>query len=317
MSSESPKALTIAICTFNRGEVLKLCLDSLKEQTTPADQFEVIIVDNNSTDNTRDLVQGYVDENDSPFIYASETKVGLSHARNHAIEIARAPYVAYLDDDAIAPNDWVATILKIIDEHSPDALGGPYQPFYLNNKPKWYLDRYVSYYPRESPGPLKSGEYLPGNNMTIKQEHLVSLHGFDPSLGMTGYKVAYSEETDFFDRLKKMKPSACLWYEPSLCIQHLAPKRKMTWKWIFANRWAHGRDITPISEGTPAITFTFFCKRSVWIFKQTILSTIQAFFKRDKTQYPYWQNYVYEDTSHYLRRFAYLWICLKARKRSE
>ncbi|MCG8527241.1 MAG: glycosyltransferase [Opitutales bacterium] len=311
---EGQLQLSIAICTFNRGDVLKLCLDSLKAQTVPNSEFEVIIVDNNSTDNTPQLVNEYVCEKDSPFIYVQEKKVGLSHARNHVIEIARSPYVAYLDDDAIAPKNWIEVALKIIEDEKPDAYGGPYKPFYLSPKPKWFLDRYVSYYPRDFAGNLGKQEYLPGNNMIIKKEHLVELKGFNPNLGMTGYKVAYSEETDFFDRLKKKRPSCRFWYEPDLCIKHLAPIRKMQWSWILKNRWAHGRDITPIYEGIKKTNSLGFMKRFLWILKMTLSSLIIAIFKRDKSRYPNWQNYLYEDTSHYLRRLGYLWVCFNKKQ---
>ena len=99
--------LSILICTYNREHFLKQCLDSIIEQTeqTNEKEIEVIIIDNNSSDNTKSLVESY--NSSTKISYYLENKQGLSHARNAGVQIAKGNYIAFVDDDAIIIKEWL------------------------------------------------------------------------------------------------------------------------------------------------------------------------------------------------------------------
>jgi glycosyltransferase involved in cell wall biosynthesis len=103
------------------------CLDSLMSQNVESEQFEVLVVDNNSSDGTPELVERYI-RLGVGFRYVLEPVQGLSQARNRGASAARAPYLTYIDDDARAPCVFVRCLFGIIDTHQPDIIGGPIYP---------------------------------------------------------------------------------------------------------------------------------------------------------------------------------------------
>jgi glucosyl-dolichyl phosphate glucuronosyltransferase len=114
--------LTIVICTYNRAALLQKALASLVVQTLPAAQFEVIVVDNNSTDDTAVVCAAFAAQHPTLLLrHVVETKQGLSHARNGGFAAAEAEYVTYLDDDAIAAPDFAEQIVTAIRTVQPRA----------------------------------------------------------------------------------------------------------------------------------------------------------------------------------------------------
>ena len=90
---EDSYEITVVVSTYNRSEMLRSALDSLLAQETPGPRYEIIVVDNNSTDSTREIVEGYLNRH-SNLRYLFEEKQGVSYARNTGIGAARAPLIA-------------------------------------------------------------------------------------------------------------------------------------------------------------------------------------------------------------------------------
>src|SRR5258708_39279575 len=112
--------LTLAICTYNRSDLLPRALESVLGQTLARDQFEVLIVDNASTDGTRALVETY--QTRSPGLrYVVETQPGIAHARNRAANEALGDYLAFIDDDAWAEPNWLAELIQPLKTENPPA----------------------------------------------------------------------------------------------------------------------------------------------------------------------------------------------------
>src|SRR5690606_27992260 len=130
--SQSPK-ISIIIVTYNRSDLLPGCFDSVVDQAAVQSDYEVIVVNNNSTDDTQKIAEEYAEKYDN-FRTVIAEKQGLSHGRNRGYLEAKAEYVAYLDDDAKATRTWVETALKVISELEPEIFGGPIDPFYLDGE---------------------------------------------------------------------------------------------------------------------------------------------------------------------------------------
>src|ERR1044071_7412174 len=109
--------ITVIISTYNRSDMLAGAIESVLEQDSEGVRYEVIVVDNNSTDKTREVVEGYIERGQENLRYVFEAKQGVSYARNTGIGEARAEIIAFADDDVRVTKDWVARIKRAFDLH--------------------------------------------------------------------------------------------------------------------------------------------------------------------------------------------------------
>lgn len=260
--------LSVIVCTHNRANLLKKCLESLTEQTYS--NIEIIVIDNNSTDNTKDVASQF-----SKVLYYFESKVGLSHARNTGYEKANGNYVAYIDDDAYAPREWCEQIIKNIHEHPFDVCGGKILPYYESKKPIWFDDRLeirnygkTGFVPRDK---IRFG--FPGSNIILKKEHIVNFGGFDPNLGMSGNKIGLGEETSLC--LKISKQHNKFYHDSDLFVYHFTPKKNTTLSYRIKRNYAAGASAVLIQNKslfqilkkmTTLSAFNFFLFLSIILF---------------------------------------------------
>ena len=230
--------LTIVVCTRNRAFILEECLDSLFQQSAPMSQFQVLVVDNSSTDGTADLLRDYQKHYPS-FRYVKCGKVGLSHARNLGGQESATPWVGYVDDDARAPHDFVERALQIIQTEPFDCFGGTYYAWYRYGRPAWLPEEFGSKpIIRTERGSLPTGEYLSGGLFFCQYPWLKLLNGFHPELGMRE-RLGYGEEDEFQDRL--IEKGAKIGYDPNLFIEHAVLPHKLSVKWHLKHHFAIGR----------------------------------------------------------------------------
>lgn len=130
--------LSVIICTFNRAHYLRKAIHSLLKQTLPPETFEILVVDNGSTDETCQMMTEEFDSVTN-LRYLYEPTPGLSHARNTGWKHAQGDYVAYLDDDAIAVSDWCHNILNVFKSYEirPGCVGGRVAPIWESSCPHW------------------------------------------------------------------------------------------------------------------------------------------------------------------------------------
>ena len=131
--------LSVIICTYNRDKYIYNVLKSLAENTLPHDRYEIVLVDNNCTDNTRSECDRFVkDFPDVVFHYFIETNQGLSHARNRGIKEGAGDILVYVDDDALVNKEYLETYADFFDKMPEiEAAGGPIIPKYETNEPDW------------------------------------------------------------------------------------------------------------------------------------------------------------------------------------
>ena len=232
--------LSIAICTYNRSELLRYCLQSLCEQDTDMSEVEVLVINNNSSDDTIEVASEFKDKLNNLKI-VTETKQGLSHARNRGYVESSAEWVCYLDDDGKAHTNMVTESFKAIDHSNYSCFGGVYLPWYKYGQPKWFKDKYGSNKkPFDKDTVLTGDSHLSGGIFFVKRELLEELGGFSTDLGMTGNKVAYGEETELQLRIRNKGLDTV--YVPSIKIDHLVPKYKLNVEWFLNGAEALGRD---------------------------------------------------------------------------
>ena len=239
--------ISVIICTYNRAELLKDCLDSLGQQKLSADQFEVLVVDNHSTDDTRTLVEGYLSTL-SHFRYIFEEKQGLSFARNRGYSEARGEYLVYLDDDVIIKNDYLSNVSRVIKDHRPDIMGGPVYPYYRSPRPGWFRDEYETR-KYEAVSGFSTSCSITGCNYIIRRDVLEAQGLFNPDLGMVGKKVRLGEEKVILVHYRQGTPSEKqrVYYSLECPVQHYVPAKKMTLLYRLERSFTNGRLVIQVS----------------------------------------------------------------------
>jgi len=131
--------ISVVISTYNRSGMLPGALESVLDQKSDGVSYEVIVVDNNSTDSTRDVVESYIARGNKNLKYVFEEQQGVSYARNSGLAHAQAPIIAFADDDVLVAKDWIASIKAEFDEHPEvDFVGGKILPRWEMPPPAWF-----------------------------------------------------------------------------------------------------------------------------------------------------------------------------------
>jgi len=130
--------VSVVVCTYNRCASLRDTLRALKGQRVDGElSFEVVVVDNNSTDETRQTVDEARRQTRWPVRYVFEQKQGLSHARNVGIREAKSDLVMFTDDDVVPDERWVDTIVRAFESHEADCVGGRILPIWSREPANW------------------------------------------------------------------------------------------------------------------------------------------------------------------------------------
>ncbi len=203
--------LSVLICTFDRAFWLQEALDSLVKQDLPADQFEVVVVDDGSTDNTRETVAGF--ESRLCIRYVYQENQGLAGARNHAAQVAAAPIVLFMDDDDIADQQLLNEHLRShadFPQENVAVLGFTDLGREAASSPLMYfvteVGCYLYSYPKIKHGQVLDYTYFWGGRTSCKRSLLLSSGLFDPvfrfgcedielgyRLSKRGLKVVYNK----------------------------------------------------------------------------------------------------------------------------
>lgn len=130
--------ISVVITTYNRADLLSATLEGLFAQEAGGVRYEIVIVDNNSTDNTREVVESFRDRSGPVLRYVFEPRQGVSQGRNAGVTAARADIIAFTDDDVVPTPGWVAQVKRAFDEHEHiDFLGGKILPEWQSPPPSW------------------------------------------------------------------------------------------------------------------------------------------------------------------------------------
>jgi glycosyltransferase involved in cell wall biosynthesis len=228
-------SISIIICTFSRANLLRRTLMSL-EKLLDIEQAEVIVIDNNSLDDTSEVVRSCIDvlKAHVNIRYVFEPRQGLSIARNTGIQEARAPIIAFLDDDALPFISWLSHIRNAFQRYPhAAAIGGVIIPDFELDRPEWLVPSLelpytiVNLGEREQTYPRKIHPF--GANMAFRREALQDVR-FPENLGRKGLSLLSGEESWMFRQLRKK--GLDLIYIPGMTIRHYIPKERLTREWI-------------------------------------------------------------------------------------
>ncbi len=225
--------LSIIVATYNRAKQLLGTLDSLTKQNLPASEWECIVVDNNSKDDTQILFTDFVKSHEEFNLrIVRENRQGLSFARNRGIEESNGEIIAIIDDDEVVNEGFARCYLELFDKFEcAVAAGGRVVPRYPSGRPSW-LSHFTEV-PIANPTDwgdsirkFPKGKIPAGGNMAFRREVLLKYRGFETSLGRIGGRLTGGEESDLFERLAS--DGVEFWYVPDSIIYHIIGKEKLT-----------------------------------------------------------------------------------------
>ena len=134
-----PLNYSIIVPTYNRSALLAALLKSFQSMRIPEGvTWEVIVVDNNSSDDTRHVIDGFIHDGVLPLRYCLEVRQGAAHARNSGIHASRGKVLVFFDDDEIVVEDWFAVVHSAFQRYSCAAVGGRVLPRWISRPPDWY-----------------------------------------------------------------------------------------------------------------------------------------------------------------------------------
>jgi glycosyltransferase involved in cell wall biosynthesis len=227
--------ISVIICTFNRCVYLPGLLNSLRNQMLSKDSFEILVVDNNSTDETRDVIRLFQIEMPN-LRYVFESNQGLSLARNRGLSETHAPFVIYIDDDAYAEDQWLVSVLEAFAlDHRIVCVGGPVKLDWQGPRPTWIPTRYeslfTSVYHGQEKKYLTPKDYLVGANIAFKREWLLKQGGFPMNLGRKGLCLLSGEEAAVYHNIFLSGNKA--FYHPEAKVIHHVTEERKSKKWFF------------------------------------------------------------------------------------
>jgi glucosyl-dolichyl phosphate glucuronosyltransferase len=291
------------VCTYNRADLLPLCLKALCEQSLSVDDYEILVIDNASTDNTAQVVENFM--RDYPHHHLQriyEPKQGLGYARNTGWRVAQSPYIAYIDDDAIADVDWLKFALEALESTpKPLCVTGEVGVFYTTPKPIWFKDSYEARAYGDAPRYLTQGESFAGIAVWDK-DALAQYGGFATDKGVTGNFLSVGEETDLFLRIWRNTPDAVFFYTPNIHVKHHVPLLKMTVGYRFRRSFVTGQvlaqDAILKQNMTPLNRFNTIAKQSV-LFVRLAWHILQR-----RGQYTFWQQWFAEEVTPLVQKWG-------------
>lgn len=227
------KKLSLIIATYNRAQQVLKTLSSVVQQDADTSLWECIVVNNNSTDDTIERVTEFTLANPTFDIrLVTETKQGLSNARNYGMAAATTPLFAIIDDDELIVPEFISSYINFFDSHPEVSVaGGEIVAVYRSERPRW-MSKYT-----EQPiaNPMNLGDkarpfprnMIPGGgNMAIRRSAIEQHGTFDPELGRNGKKLIGGEENNLFQRLRQGGEQ--IWWVPGATMHHLIPDEKLT-----------------------------------------------------------------------------------------
>jgi len=237
--------VSVILSTYNRAASLGVTLDTFSRLTVPANlRWELLVVDNNSTDSTREVIHRFAEASNLPARYVFEKRQGRSAAMNTGIGESKGEIIAFTDDDVLLHPDWLWQLKMVFEQFDCAAVAGRVVPLWNQPKPEWLemegQQAIVNFEPgdefKEVPFPL-------GANSAFRRD-VFHRHGlFRLDLGVSGSKHTITcEDTEFGMRLAKAGEKVI--YCPTAIIYHPVDSKRATKEYFLSWHYYDGVSLT-------------------------------------------------------------------------
>ena len=270
--------ITVILCTYNRCQSLAKALESAAALRLPVSvEWEVLVVDNNSSDQTREVVEGFCRRHGGHFRYLFERKQGKSYALNAGIREAQGNVLAFTDDDVTVEPKWLQNLTASLNDGEWVGAGGRTFPERTFSAPRW-----LGLEGRYALGPLaifdlgaearELTEPPFGNNMAYRREVFEKYGGFRTELGPRPGSEIRSEDTEFGQRL--LSAGERLRYEPCAIVYHAVPASRIQKSYFLT--WWFDKARADIREfGVPTDTRWFVAGIPLYLFRRLAVWTLR------------------------------------------
>jgi len=238
--------LSVVISTYNGATRLPDALNSVLNQDADDLSYDVIVVDNNSRDATRAVIESFVARGFNQLRYVFEPRQGVSYGRNAGIALASAPIIAFFDDDVRVAGDWVRTIKRTLDEHPEvDFVGGRVLPTWQAPPPAWLTEAnwsplaLVDYGPTPLYVTAERQLCLVSANLAVRRSLFDAVGLFAPELQRVKDSIGSMEDHELLTRCWRAGKQGL--YVPSLLANTNVPANRMTKE--YHRRWHRGHGV--------------------------------------------------------------------------
>jgi glycosyltransferase involved in cell wall biosynthesis len=272
--------ITVIVCTYNRHQGLAKALEGLAASELPeSTEWEVLVVDNNSSDQTREVIEDFCRRYPGRFRYWFEPLQGKSYALNAGIRESRSTILAFADDDAIVERSWLWNLTSALDSGEWAGAGGRIIPVWPGPLPRWLstddphtMGPFVAFDLGFEAGPLMRPPY--GANMAFRREEFEKYGGFRTDLGPRPGSEIRREDIEFANRL--LAGGERLRYEPRAVVRHPVEENRM--KKDFVLRWWFWYGYSEvIDSGSPPATSWLIDGIPLCLFRRLARWTLQWF----------------------------------------
>jgi glycosyltransferase involved in cell wall biosynthesis len=223
--------ITVAIPTYRRAELLRATLAGVTRQDFPADRYEVLVIDNNSPDNTRAVSAAHA--GGVPAVrYVLEARQGLDHARNRAIAEARGEIIVFADDDILVEPDWLRELVAPLlgaPSRRIGAVGGEVIPVFPDGLPPWLAGAHRPLAFRTDSGPLPPHQAPMGANLAIPKWAFARCGIFSTGLDRRGQTLFSGGDGEMIRRLRAAGLE--VWFAPAAKALHQMPASRLTFRY--------------------------------------------------------------------------------------
>ncbi len=252
-------AASIVICTYNRPILLEATLRSLLDLDFDPGQYEIIVVDNAGSDQSRDVFDSISKNGSCPMRYTREEQLGLSHARNKGVSTARGSIVAFLDDDELVEPNWLGELIRpYAGDDRIGCVGGKIIPVFPENAcPSWYSKEIQGFF-----GGVDQGEeihevefpreYIGGGNMSFVRQLIVDSGMFNVRLGIIGEASYSGEENEIALRIRSK--GFKIIYNPLAVTYHRIESERISKQFFYKRLFQSGRSeimYNPVNHQSP------------------------------------------------------------------
>jgi glycosyltransferase involved in cell wall biosynthesis len=223
--------VTVAIPTYNRADFLRQTLTGIAGQQFPRDHFEVLVIDNNSRDHTRAVVEEFAQVRPAPR-YLQEARQGLDHARNRAIAEARGDIILFADDDILVRPDWIAQmVVPLLADHSRriGAVGGEVIPVFPDGLPEWVREWHAPLAFRNDTGPLDAKHSPMGANLAFPKWVFEELGLFHTALDRAAGNYFSGGDSEMIRRVRQAGYE--VWFASAAAVEHQMPSNRTTFRY--------------------------------------------------------------------------------------
>lgn len=238
--------LDVVVPTYNRSDLLQRTLQSLIDAPVPPGlDVTVLVIDNNSKDNTGEVVRAFAAQTSRSIVYVKETKQGLSHARNGGITAGTGELIGFIDDDEEIEREWYTVIAREFADPETRFIGGPYLANCATEMPSWLPPGYngvigvIPPKPRSVMAPPFPGN-LQGGNAVFRREVFDKVGMYDVRLGRSGKGLLSEEDAELYGRL--IAGNIRGFHVPDLAIFHYIPPSRLTRSYY--RRWCFWRGVS-------------------------------------------------------------------------